>query len=67
MIVQPETLLRWHRQGFRLFWRWRSTPRGRPRVPADLCRLIRAMAQGNPTWHEERIAAALLLKLGSQV
>jgi hypothetical protein len=51
VIVQPETLLRWHRQGFRLFWWWWSTPRGRPRVPADLCRLIRAMAQGNPTWH----------------
>src|SRR5262249_26736839 len=35
-IVQPETLLRWHRTGFRLFWRWKSKSRGRPRVPEEL-------------------------------
>ena len=55
-IVQPATLLRWHRQAFRLLWRWRSRS-GRPRLPADLPRLISAMARSNPTWGEERIAA----------
>lgn len=65
-IVQPATLLRWHREAFRLFWRWRSRP-GRPRLPAELQRLIAAMARENPTWGEERIAAELLLKLGLRV
>jgi len=35
-VVKPETLIRWHRKGFRVFWWWKSRPRGRPRVPADL-------------------------------
>jgi putative transposase len=66
-IVQPDTLIRWHRKGFRLFWRWKSKPRGRPRVPAELQKLIVEMADENPTWGEERIAAELLLKLGVRV
>jgi hypothetical protein len=66
-IVQPATLLRWHRTGFRLFWRWKSKPRGRPRVPAELRQLIKEMARANRTWGEERIAAELLLKLGVRV
>lgn len=65
-VVQPATFLRWHRQGFRLFWRWKSTP-GRPPLPADLQALIRRMARENPTWGEERIANELLLKLGLRV
>ncbi len=65
-IVQPATLIRWHRQAFRLLWRWRSRP-GRPPLPAELQRLIAAMARDNPTWGEERIAAELLLKLGIRV
>jgi transposase InsO family protein len=65
-IVQPATLLRWHRNAFRLFWRWRSRP-GRPRLPLELQQLIAAMAQNNVTWGEERIAAELLLKLGIRV
>jgi putative transposase len=65
-IVQPATLIRWHRQGFRLFWRWTSTP-GRPPLPADLQALIRRMARENPSWGEERIANELLLKLGLRV
>jgi len=65
-IVQPGTLLRWHREAFRLFWRWRSRP-GRPRLPAELQRLIAAMARDNPSWGEERIAAELLVKLGIRV
>src|SRR5215471_11592895 len=65
-IVQPETFTRWHRQGFRLFWRWKSQP-GRPALPMDLKALIRRMALENPTWGQERIANELLLKLGLQV
>jgi putative transposase len=65
-VVQPETFLRWHRQGFRLFWRWKSTP-GRPPLPGDLQALIRRMARENPTWGQERIANELLLKLGLRV
>jgi len=65
-IVKPETLTRWHRQGFRLFWRWKSKP-GRPPLPQDLQVLIRRMALENPTWGQERMANALLLKLGLRV
>ena len=66
-VVKPETFIRWHREGFRLFWRWRSKPRGRPPVPPDLQRLIAEMAKANVTWGEERIAAELLLKLGIRI
>jgi putative transposase len=66
VIVQPATLIRWHRQGFRLFWRWKSTP-GRPPIPPALQALIRRMAQENPSWGEERIANELVLKLGLRV
>jgi putative transposase len=66
-IVQPDTLVRWHRQGFRLFWRWRSRYRGRPRIPVHLRELIATMARANRTWGEERIAAELLVKLGIAV
>ncbi len=65
-VVQPETFLRWHRQGFCLFWRWESTP-GRPRRPVDLQALIRRIVRENPSWGEERIANELLLKLGLRV
>src|SRR5262249_48634046 len=66
MVVQPATFLRWHRQGLRLFWRWKSQS-GRPPIPADLQTLIRRMARENPTWGEERIANELQLKLGLRV
>jgi len=66
VIVQPATLIRWHRQGFRWFWRWRSNP-GRPAVPKDLQALIRRMALENPIWGQERITNGLLLKLGLKI
>ena len=66
VVVQPQTLVRWHRQGFRLFWRWKSRP-GRPPIPIELRQLIREMAMSNPSWGEERIANELLLKLGIRV
>ena len=62
-VVQPKTLIRWHREGFRMFWRWKSKM-GRPQIPEDLRSLIRQMARENPLWGEERIANELLLKLG---
>lgn len=65
--VKPATFLRWHRQGFRMLWRWQSRPRGRPRVPERLQALILTMARENPTWGEERLAAELRLKLGIRV
>ena len=65
-VVKPETLIRWHRQGWRLFWRWRSRP-GRPTIPVDLQRLIVAISRANPTWGEERLADELRLKLGLTV
>src|SRR5229473_1223433 len=66
-IVKPDTTIGWHREGFRLFWRRKSKPRGRPRLPIDLRPLIRDVATANRTWGEERIAAELLLKLGLRV
>jgi transposase InsO family protein len=64
VVVRPETLVRWHRQGFCLFWRWKSRRPSRLRIPVDLQHLIADMAHANQTWGEERIAAELLLKLG---
>jgi putative transposase len=63
MIVKPETLIGWHRKGFKVFWRWKSRM-GRPRIPENLRRLIVGMVQDNPTWGEERVAAELSVKLG---
>ena len=65
--VKPDTLIRWHRKGFRLFWRWKSRSTGRPRLPKDLRQLIREMAAGNVTWGEERITNELKLKLGMRL
>ena len=66
VVVRPETLIRWHRAGWRLFWRYKSR-RGRPPIPLELRQLIRRIATENPLWGEERIANELLLKLGLQV
>ena len=63
-IVKPDTLIRWYRKGFRLFWRWKSRAPGRPRIPLDLRELIATIAAANRTWGEERIAAELRVKLG---
>ena len=63
VVVRPETLIRWHRAGWRLFWRVKSRP-GRPPIPLELRQLIRRIASENPLWGEERIANELLLKPG---
>jgi transposase InsO family protein len=66
-IIHPKTLIRWHREGFRLYWRWKSRPRnGRPRVSAELRALIRQMSQQNPLWGAPRIHGELL-KLGFDI
>jgi putative transposase len=62
VIVRPETVIAWHRQGFRLFWR-RKSEAGRPRALGEVRRLIRQMATENPTWGAPRIHGELL-KLG---
>lgn len=64
LLVQPATILRWHRVGFRMFWRYRSRRQGRP--PTARAALIRDMAAGNPRWGAERIRGELR-KLGIRV
>ena len=66
-VVQPDRLIRWHRAGWRLFWRLKSKPRGRPPIPAKLRAVIAELARANRTWGEERIAAELQVKLGIRV
>ena len=66
-VVKPDTFIRWHRNGFRLFWRWKSRSRGRPKLPSDLRQLICAIAAENSIWGEARIADELRLKLGIRV
>jgi putative transposase len=67
LIFQPQTVIAWHRLGFRLFWRWRSRTRGgRPSVKRELIALVQQMWQANPTWGSPRIQAELA-KLGIQI
>src|SRR5947208_1972434 len=66
-IIRPETLIRWHRAGFRRYWRWKSCSLGgRPQIDADLRVLIRRMSVDNPLWGAPRIHGELL-KLGFEV
>jgi hypothetical protein len=66
-VVQPETILRWHRAGFKMFWRWKSRNRaGRPRIDRGLRDLIRQMSRENPLWGASRIHGELLM-LGFEV
>jgi transposase InsO family protein len=67
VLVQPETVLRWHRQGWRLYWWWRSRrPTGRPRLSLEVRELIRRLSEENRLWGTERIRGELL-KLGIAV
>jgi hypothetical protein len=66
-VVQPETILRWHRTGFKVFWRWKSrNGAGRPRIDRGLRDLIRRMSRENRLWGASRIHGELLM-LGFQV
>ena len=62
-VVTPETLIRWYRKSFKLYWRWKSRG-GRPPLPKDIRHLIARMVSENVTWGEERVADELSLKLG---
>ena len=68
IIVKPETVVSWHRVGFRLFWRWRSQQcrPGRPKISGEIRQLIRRMKAENPTWGAPRIHGELL-QLGFKI
>lgn len=71
LIVKPETVLDWHRRGWKVYWRWRWRSRGRGkggrrRIPAELRQLIRRMARENPLWGQQRIQAELA-RLGFKI
>jgi transposase InsO family protein len=67
-IVQPETVIKWHRMGFKLYWRWKSRAGkpGRPPIEREIRNLIRQMSKENPTWGSPRIVSELAL-LGHDV
>ncbi|MEE9268911.1 MAG: integrase core domain-containing protein [Candidatus Krumholzibacteria bacterium] len=65
-IVQPKTVVAWHRKGWRLYWRWKCRGRGRPVVPVEVRCLIRRISRENPLWGAPRIHGELL-KLGIDV
>jgi len=67
IIVKPETVVRWHRQGFKYYWTWKSRPKGgRPAVPREVRDLIRKMSKANPLWGAPRIHGELQ-KLGIEM
>ncbi len=63
LVVQPDTVVRWHRQGFKLYWRWKSQTGkvGRPKIELEIRRLIRRMSRENPHWGVPRIQSELAL------
>ena len=66
-IVKPETVIKWHRAGFRSYWRWKSRRRGsRPTIPPEIRKLIREMSIANPLWGAPRFHGELL-RLGIDV
>ena len=67
LIVKPETVIAWHRKGFRLYWKWKSRhPEGRPSVSREVIDLIHRMSLANPGWGAPRIHGELL-KLGFEL
>ncbi len=63
LVVQPDTVVRWHQQGFKLYWRWKSRTGnvGRPKIELEIRSLIRRMSQENPSWGVPRIQSELAL------
>lgn len=63
IVVKPETVIHWHRQGFKLYWKWKSRRRsvGRPKIDKELRDLIRQMAKENPLWGAPRIQSEVRL------
>ena len=68
ILVKPDTVVRWHRTGFRLYWTWKSRRKGhgRPAVPSEVRQLIRRMSRANPLWGAPRVHGELL-KLGIEI
>jgi len=68
ILVKPETVIKWHRQGFKLYWRWKSRTNkaGRPKISKQIRDLIKQISQENPTWGAPRIQSELKL-LGYEV
>ncbi len=65
VVVHPETVLRWHREGYQAHWRRRSQKRpGRPTIPRPHIEFIRRISTDHPEWGEDRVALELKLKLG---
>ena len=60
VLVKPATVVQWHREGFRLYWRWRSRRPGRPKIGTEIRALIRRMSRANPLWGAPRIHGELL-------
>ena len=67
-LVKPDTVIRWHRKGYRAYWRWKSRPRrpGRPTIDWDLIKLVRRLASENPLWGAPRVHSEVEL-LGYEV
>ena len=62
IIVKPDTVIKWHREGFRLYWRWKSkAPIGRPTIDKEIRELIRRISSENPLWGAPRIQSELHL------
>jgi hypothetical protein len=62
IIVKPDTVIKWHREGFRLYWRWKSkTPIGRPPIDKEIRELIRRISRENTLWGVPRIQSELRL------
>jgi len=62
LIIKPETVIRWHRQGFKIYWRWKSRHKsGRPKVSKEIRNLIKRMSIENPTWGAPRIHSELCI------
>src|SRR5262245_7329348 len=66
VLVKPKTVVEWHHNGFRFYWRWRSRGPGRPRISTEIRDLIRRMSRANPLWGAPRIHGELL-KLGMKI
>ncbi len=66
IVVKPETVIRWHRRGFQLYWRRKSTAKkiGRPSLPREHIDFIRRMSRDNPGWGEDKIFEELCIKFG---
>ena len=64
VVVKPATVIAWHRQAARRYWRWRSRRPGRPRIPRDHIALVRRISGQHPAWGEDRVAEEVAVKLG---